>query len=160
VADFKRKFRSVIVCEDIREEINGKKSLMGVFSGDIVVQSMPAVIRFAVYVEYVPDDDDGKQIDFDFRLMQDDAEMARGQGSITVHQGQSVATSIPPGLATFLKDAKFRVLVSVNKAAGAGADQIRASYQHHSAVAARHGRRSDRVSAMSAFGTYRTLPLC
>jgi hypothetical protein len=109
------KFRNVIVCEDIRDEMNGKKSLMGVYSGDVIVPTMPAVVRFAVYTEYETDADDGNQLDFDFRLLQDDTELIKVHGSVVVQSGQNVVLALPPGLATFLKDARFRVLVSVNK---------------------------------------------
>jgi hypothetical protein len=115
VAKIKSKFRNVIVCEDIRDEMNGKKSLMGVFSGDIVVPSMPAVVRLAVYVEYEPDANDGNQVDFDFRLMQNATEMFRAHGSAPVQSGQSVVVALPPGLATFSNDTRFQVLASINK---------------------------------------------
>jgi len=115
VAESKSKFRNVIVCEDVRDEINRKKSLMGVYSGDIIVPQMPAFVRFAVYAEYEPDADDGNQIDFEFRLMQGDTEIVRARGSAAVQSGLNVATGLPPGILTFLKDAEFRVLVSVNK---------------------------------------------
>jgi hypothetical protein len=36
-----------ILCEDVREEIGGKSSAMGIFTGDILVGEMPANIRVA-----------------------------------------------------------------------------------------------------------------
>lgn len=41
---------AALLCEDIREEINRKHALLGVFGGDILVQSLPATIKLAVYV--------------------------------------------------------------------------------------------------------------
>lgn len=38
-----------LACEDVREEKGNKLSLMGVFSGDIIVAEMPAQIRIAFY---------------------------------------------------------------------------------------------------------------
>ena len=55
----KRGYRvsSVIVCEDIRQEANGKQILIGVFSGDIIVGTIPANLtqlsfRFDVNIEH------------------------------------------------------------------------------------------------------------
>lgn len=47
-------FRNTSLCEDIRDEIGNKKSLMGVFSGDILVSEFPARLRVAFYIEYIP----------------------------------------------------------------------------------------------------------
>ena len=49
------KFVNVIACEDVREEIRNKKSLMGVFGGDIVVEEIPAHIWISFYIEKVPE---------------------------------------------------------------------------------------------------------
>jgi len=53
-------FRNVVVCEDVRDEVGNKRSLMGVFSGDITVQQFPAIVQLAVYLEYAPDKDDSE----------------------------------------------------------------------------------------------------
>lgn len=42
---------SLIVCDDVRKEINGKDLLIGVYSGDVVVASYPAVIQAALWIE-------------------------------------------------------------------------------------------------------------
>jgi hypothetical protein len=49
------KFRNVIACDDVREEVRNKKSLMGVFSGDIVVAEIPANIWISFYIEKMPE---------------------------------------------------------------------------------------------------------
>src|SRR5437016_351670 len=48
------KFRNVIACEDVREEVGNKKSLMGVYGGDIIVSEIPAQIWLAFYIEKLP----------------------------------------------------------------------------------------------------------
>ena len=40
-----------IVCDDIREESNGKKILIGVYGADIVVPVFPAVLSLQIYME-------------------------------------------------------------------------------------------------------------
>src|SRR6478735_4996798 len=44
---------NVIVCEDVRQELNNQNTLVGVFAGDILVKEFPAPMRIAVYAEYV-----------------------------------------------------------------------------------------------------------
>src|SRR4051812_4498183 len=44
---------NVIVCEDVRQELNNQNTLIGVFAGDILVKEFPASMRIAVYAEYI-----------------------------------------------------------------------------------------------------------
>src|SRR5262245_6739230 len=39
-----------LVCEDLRPEPNGKWTILGAFSGDIVVSQVPASIKIALYL--------------------------------------------------------------------------------------------------------------
>lgn len=41
--------RSVIVCDDVRQEDNGKSLLIGVYVGDIVLPRLPSALRLAFY---------------------------------------------------------------------------------------------------------------
>lgn len=45
---------AVIVCDDIRKEVTGKDILIGVYSGDIIVQDIPATISAAFWFELLP----------------------------------------------------------------------------------------------------------
>ena len=49
------KFTAVILCDDIRREISNKDILIGVYSGDIVVPSFPALINAAFWLEGIPE---------------------------------------------------------------------------------------------------------
>jgi hypothetical protein len=116
VTENKHNFRAVIVCEDIRQEVNGKWSLMGVFSGDIVVQDFPAEIQLAFYIEYLPDSDEvGRMIKFDFKLLQDDTEMVKGHSESKIESGQTGTIILPRGIASFEKESRLRVFISVNE---------------------------------------------
>ena len=42
---------SVLLCDDIRREDNGKAILIGVYSGDIVVPQFPAVLRLSLWLQ-------------------------------------------------------------------------------------------------------------
>lgn len=43
--------RTVIFCEDVRQEAGNKWSILGVFSADIIIGVVPAAIRLALYIE-------------------------------------------------------------------------------------------------------------
>jgi hypothetical protein len=45
------KIKNAILCEDLRHEINGKHSLMGVFVGDVQVSNLPGPIDLAFYLD-------------------------------------------------------------------------------------------------------------
>ncbi len=43
---------AVVVCDDIRQETNGKQILIGVYANDIRVPAMPFSIPLSVWIEY------------------------------------------------------------------------------------------------------------
>lgn len=45
------KITSIIICDDVRREINNKEILIGVYSGSITVPSYPATLRLALWIE-------------------------------------------------------------------------------------------------------------
>ncbi len=49
------RIESVVFCDDVRKEITNKDVLIGVYSGDIVVSSLPCVINTAIWIEIVGD---------------------------------------------------------------------------------------------------------
>lgn len=51
----RQRFINVIVCEDVRDEVGNKKSLMGVFSGDVIAAEFPANLQIAFYLDYLQD---------------------------------------------------------------------------------------------------------
>ena len=51
----KLKLGNVILCEHVAEGAHNKPILIGVFSGDVLVSQMPAILRFGLYIEYFPD---------------------------------------------------------------------------------------------------------
>lgn len=50
----KNQIGAVIICEDVRTEINGKQILIGVFTSDIIINNKGAVLRLTVWAEYTP----------------------------------------------------------------------------------------------------------
>ena len=49
------KFVNVLTCEHVVSGAMGKPTLVGVYAGDILIQSLPAPITMGIYVEHVPD---------------------------------------------------------------------------------------------------------
>jgi hypothetical protein len=59
-----------LLCEDIREEIGNKLSIMGLYTGDIYVGEFPASIRFAFLFSFENYDERHKEVDV--QIFQDD----------------------------------------------------------------------------------------
>ena len=51
---FPLRIGNALVCEDVRQELGGKHSLLGVYSGDIIVQEFKDFLKIAVYIELFP----------------------------------------------------------------------------------------------------------
>ena len=54
---------AVVICDDIRKEVTNKDILIGVYGGALVVQSFPAVISVAVWLELTPSSIGSHEID-------------------------------------------------------------------------------------------------
>ena len=106
-------FRNVVLCDDIREELGGKKSLMGIFPGDIFVQEMPAAIQVSMYAEYVPNDTT-KNTSIILRLYVDEAEIAKAQIDAPANSLSPLVLVLPKGVVTFDKSGEFRITAAVN----------------------------------------------
>jgi len=50
-AQFPLVIGNVLLCEDVRSEANGKYSALGIYSGDMLVQSFGGALRMALYLE-------------------------------------------------------------------------------------------------------------
>lgn len=46
--------KSVIICDDIRREDNGKQMLIGIYVGSIEVSSFPINLALAIWIEHKP----------------------------------------------------------------------------------------------------------
>lgn len=103
------KFPNVIMCEDVREEARNKKSLLGVFSGDILVASMPALIPLAFYVEY-SGGEVGDTIKFDVFVGK-----LKGSGSVTIEASNRQGSVVfSRAAASFDGPGTVKMFVTVN----------------------------------------------
>lgn len=112
-ADLKKKFRNIILCEDIREEIGNKKSLIGVLAGDILTGAFPAHLSLAIYFEYLPDESDGDEFAADFRLWRGDTMIVHGACKAPIEPDKIVTIVLPRGLAYFDAESRFRMTISL-----------------------------------------------
>jgi len=108
------RFYNVILCEDIRDEVGNKKSLMGVMTGDVVVGSFPVVLSVAIFMEYRPNAVDPVRVSFNFRLLQDEVEVVKAGMVSDIPAGQSANLIMPRALMSVEKEVIFRILGSVD----------------------------------------------
>jgi hypothetical protein len=108
------KFYNVIVCDDVREEKGNKKSLMGVFGGDVLVPEFPAQIQLAIFFQYLRASNESGPTLIEFRLLQDEDEIAHGRIEANVHDTQPATVVLPKAMIGFEKQTAFRMLASVS----------------------------------------------
>lgn len=89
-----------MMCEDVRDELGNKKSIMGIFSGDVLVSEFPAQFRIAFYIEYVPPKEIREQ-GIDFTLTIANENVAAGKIIVPAQHSDVVSVVIPQGLARF-----------------------------------------------------------
>ena len=94
-------FQSIILCDDIRREDNGKLLLVGVYSGDIIPSSFPAFLSLRLYMMYDAKRTDKHDLDILFCL--DEHEVARLDGTVIQNDMnypvQMVLPSVPIDIA-------------------------------------------------------------
>lgn len=92
---------NVLVCDDIRREINGKLILIGIYSDSIVVGAFPAALKLRYYVEYLLKE--GAQAEVHFRISANGiSPIASIDASIEVEGAATVAAlDLPPTTITF-----------------------------------------------------------
>jgi hypothetical protein len=99
---------SILICDDIRKEVSGKDILVGVYSGDIIVHSVPFTLVLAVWFEYIP----GSNVKHTLDIVASYAgkQIARQKGEI--HPEDSPFGIAMPGL-TVSGDAEGELLIEI-----------------------------------------------
>ncbi|MCM2289225.1 MAG: hypothetical protein NDI67_09380 [Sulfuritalea sp.] len=95
------RFVHAVFCDDIRQEMGGKVSLMGCFQGDLLVPFLPVALpKLCVFVTVsTPVKRPLKSLKI--RIMQDDAELA----SLDVPEGATPVPIVEDGVTRFLANA-------------------------------------------------------
>jgi len=89
------KVERAILCDDIRQEMNGKYIFIGVYSGDVLVPHFPMTMAFSAYVDFIPAKFGEQNIHI--RLVGADGPMSGLEGKIGIVDGaKTVGMATPP----------------------------------------------------------------
>lgn len=95
------RFVHAVFCDDIRQEMGGKVSLMGCFQGDLLVPFLPVALpKLCVFVT-VSTPVKRPLTRLTIRIMQDDTELA----SLDVPEGSTMAPIVEDGVTRILANA-------------------------------------------------------
>ena len=109
------RFQNVLLCEDIRDEVGGKHSLMGVFSADITVPSFPAFIQLAAYVQYRLNPGFEGEINGTISIFQDDTKFVEGAVKGLAKTPETFVTFIlPKAIVTFDRPCTYRIVIEID----------------------------------------------
>jgi hypothetical protein len=109
----KVKLGNVILCEYLVVGAGNKHTLINVFSGDVIVESLPAVLRLAMYIEYQTATDEAFNIIIDVKL--DGKTLTKLRAEIeTGHRHQTGILAIPGIEVGFDRNVTFGVRMTVD----------------------------------------------
>lgn len=95
------RFVTTIYCDDVREEVGGKRSFMGVYSGQLIVQSAPATLPKLCVIVIISTPVERPLTKCIIRILKDDdtlAEMPIDSAVLADMQKTLAAQRTPPGL--------------------------------------------------------------
>ncbi len=105
---------NVLVCDDIRREVNGKLILIGIYSDSIIVGAFPAALKLRYYVEYLLNE--STQTELHFRISTNGVSPAASiDASIEVEGIATVAAlDLPPTTITFKEPTTLELSFSLD----------------------------------------------
>jgi len=93
------KINDFIICDDVRQEVGNKFSLMGIYDEDIKIQTQkpeslvwPLPINLAIFCRVTHESVDGSVDSFEFMAVQNNMEVAKIQGGVVL---QSTEKAFP-----------------------------------------------------------------
>jgi Family of unknown function (DUF6941) len=109
----KEQIQNILLCEDVREEINHKRIIIGVYSGDILVKSFPARLAVTAYIEHRPQSLGKQKLEFVVSV----GEKEQGRIELLADTTDALAVSVVPfpkiGL-TIEEPAEIRIDISMD----------------------------------------------
>lgn len=105
---------SVVICDDIRQETNGKQILIGVYGNAVIVPSMPFSIPLCAWIEYQT-----REIGVDtvhVRLSYTTGFSVSVRIDIQIHEAGTLGLAIPPVLVSGAADGELVIELSRNGA--------------------------------------------
>ena len=103
----KNQIGAVIICEDVRTELNGKQILIGVFSSDIIANNKGA-LNIAVWAEYTPRATGSDSVHF--RYLVNNKQVAGVRLNISVQEANKIVGIATPTLPVQINDVGFLVI--------------------------------------------------
>lgn len=88
------KFGNVLLCEHVVEGSRNKHTLVNVYSGDVIVSSMPAAMLFGIYMEYSAHKSGNIEISMDLRVGSKKLVTLK-VGANDVQKGGSITFALP-----------------------------------------------------------------
>jgi hypothetical protein len=85
---------SVIICDDVRQEYNGKEILIGVYSGHIIVPSTPFSIKLSIWFEYMAPRKEGNTVYM--KISYNEQKRVEFKGTVEVLTECSMGITFPP----------------------------------------------------------------
>jgi len=87
-----------ILAEDVRAELGGKHTIIGAFSGDILLPAFPASFKIAAYLVLRFKDKGDHVVDLEVKL--DDAPLGTSTTGLDTREALTVVLVIPMGIVT------------------------------------------------------------
>ncbi len=107
--------RAVIPCDDVREESNNKRSIMGVYSGDIVVPRFPAAFRITAYLEALVIKQVTRKLPI--RVLLGEQKILEIEGQLDASQQGVMAMGLPHFLVSATEPSTLKIEVSADEGA-------------------------------------------
>ena len=101
-----------LLCDDIRQENNGKFIILGLYTPDIIVPAVPfALPSLGFFVAF--EADSAGVLDFNFKLAQGDTIMSGGSGKMNVGKAGVTAVPLRLGALVFPAAGQYRFVLDV-----------------------------------------------
>jgi hypothetical protein len=105
-------FGSVVVCDDIRREDNGKHILVGTYSSEIVFAGLPSAVQLRALIEYQAPTEGEAPLNFEWVV--NGTSVALIEGSVNQHKrGTHAPMFIPIALPPVLLEVESESLVEL-----------------------------------------------
>lgn len=103
-------FGAVLICDDVRRDTNNKDIIIGVYSADIVISSVPNWLSISLYLEYMPSEMGEQEMTIRFGM--DDAGLMGADIKFSVDSLTAVALPLTGIQMLVQKEAEFLIEVS------------------------------------------------
>ncbi len=86
---------NAIACDDIRQEVNGKFILIGVYSGDVILPFIPVTLPISFWMMAHPSKEGNYHIQFRLTLPGESPTQTKGEMIVQVKEESTTAVALP-----------------------------------------------------------------